>query len=68
MGRAEILHRPLDPSENLQFGVEIRGVFGNVAGAAAFCIIFARQTVGIRAFPSSPTWKLTAKSINERFR
>ena len=69
MGRAEIPHRPLDPSGNLHFGVEIRGVFfENVPGAAAFCIIFAIQTVEIHAFSSSPTWNLTAKSINLRFR
>ena len=45
-------------SENLQFGVEIHGVFENVPGAAAFCIIFACQTVEIHVFLSSPTWNL----------
>ena len=52
---SELLHRPLDASENLQFGVGIRDVFGNVRGAAGLVTFFARQTVEIEAFLSSPT-------------
>ena len=55
---------PQTYSGNHQFGVGIRGVSENVPGAAAFCIIFACETLGIRAFLSSPTWNLIGKSIN----